>query len=599
MNLIRNQSGVWNFASIGQADEQKPTSSSQQQFSIGELKIEDGQISLLDQAKSKTPSIYDHIDVTLTNLSGNQAFTVDAAAHMVGAGTQAVTLQGVGGPLVQQDLSKTPFHGNLELKQVGVADFSKFLNSPALNGTDGVLTGHTKISNDSGKITAEGETNVQNPKVHGMELGYPITAAYDITDDLGVEVITVRRLALRLGNTPIEISGTVNDKPTPVKLDLNLKAVQVSIAEVGKLATASGVALSQGTTVTGEVNVNMQARGPASKPALNGTITAANVQASGREIAQPVQIQSISLNLTPSEIRSNPFNVVSGETTLNTQFSLRDYMSPTPIVDATVRAPNAQLRAILAMAKAYGVTSLEKVNGAGAMNLDMHAAGPIRSITAAEIMKALNGTLNLNFKDVKYSGADISHELASIAGFLNANPNPQGTQGVTNILKMTGNILVKNGIAQTNDLQAQLDIGNVGAAGTSDLASETLNLRVTAVLSQTSSQRAGGQNIGGFMKTALANKQGELVIPALVTGTFSKPRFEPDVQQLAQMKLKGLMPSLSNPAPLVGTLQNLLGGQKSPAPGQQPQTPQQQNPVQQILGIFDKKKPQASQPPPK
>jgi uncharacterized protein involved in outer membrane biogenesis len=98
VNLIRNQSGVWNFASIVQTDEQKPTSSSQQQFSIGELKMEGGQISLLDQAQSKTLSIYDHIDVTLTNLSGNQAFTVEAAAHMVGAGTQAVTLQGVGGP---------------------------------------------------------------------------------------------------------------------------------------------------------------------------------------------------------------------------------------------------------------------------------------------------------------------------------------------------------------------------------------------------------------------------------------------------------------------------------------------------------------------
>jgi len=165
---------------------------------------------------------------------------------------------------------------------------------------------------------------------------------------------------------------------------------------------------------------------------------------------------------------------------------------------------------------------------------------------------------------------------------------------------MTGNILVKNGIAQTNNLQAKLDIGNVGAAGTANMVDETLNMRVTAVLSDAFSQKVGGQSVGGFMKTALANNQGQLVIPAMVTGTFSNPRFAPDVQQLAQMKVKGLIPNLNNPASVAGALQGLLGGGKAPAQGQQqPQAdqPQQDNPVQQLMGIFGKKKQQKPQPP--
>ena len=98
------------------------------------------------------------------------------------------------------------------------------------------------------------------------------------------------------------------------------------------------------------------------------------------------------------------------------------------------------------------------------------------------------------------------------------------------------------------------------------------------------------------MKTALANNQGELVIPALVTGTFSKPKFEPDVQQMAQMKLKGLIPNINNPASVAGTLQNLLGGPKNPTETPQQQAQQQQNPVQQILGLFGKKKQDNQQP---
>jgi len=216
-------------------------------------------------------------------------------------------------------------------------------------------------------------------------------------------------------------------------------------------------------------------------------------------------------------------------------------------------------------------------------------------------MRALNGTIDLDFNNVKYSGANISHELASIAGFLNGNVGSQPSPGVTNILKMTGNILVKNGIAQTNNVQAKLDIGNVGAAGTANLADETLNMRVTAVLSQAVSQKAGGNSIGGFMQTALANTQGELVIPALVTGTFSNPKFSPDVQQIAQMKLKGLVPNFDNPASVTGVLQNLLGGTSNPAQGQQlrhiPQQPQGENPIEQLMGVFGKKKKQDQQPP--
>jgi hypothetical protein len=124
------------------------------------------------------------------------------------------------------------------------------------------------------------------------------------------------------------------------------------------------------------------------------------------------------------------------------------------------------------------------------------------------------------------------------------------------------------------------------------------------VLSQGFSQKVGGQNVGGFMKTALANNQGQLVVPALVTGTFSKPLFAPDVQQLAQMKFKNLIPNMDNPGSVAGTLQNLLGGAKPPAQGQQQQQAQpatpQDNPVQQVLGLFGKKiqqKPQPAQPP--
>ena len=253
------------------------------------------------------------------------------------------------------------------------------------------------------------------------------------------------------------------------------------------------------------------------------------------------------------------------------------------------------------MAKAYGVTGLDKLNGAGTLALDMHAAGPLQSITSDEIMRALNGNVNLNFNNVRYSGVDVGHELASIGQFLNSAQSLQKDQGFTNILKMTGNVVVRNGIAQTNNLQALLDVANVGITGNANLVSQALNLDVTAVLAKGFSQQVGGTGIGGYMNTALANNQGEIVIPATVTGTLQHPVFGPNVQKIAQMKLKGLMPSADNPlGGASGILGNLLGQKNAnPNQGQQPNTQQQPNPVDQILDIFGKKKQNPNQPPPK
>lgn len=630
VNLIRSLNGTWNFASLGHAagpsghpepespsgkrgteegrktppeGQSTPAPESKQQVSMEELTIHDGQISVLDQKKGKTPTLYDHIDVTLKNLSSESPFTLDASVHMAGSGTQEARLQGKGGPIVSEKPATTPFEGNLSLKQVKLGDLAKFLNSPVLTGTDGVISGDIKLNNNSGKLTAHGTTDIQSAKVQGMELGYPISTRYEITDDLNADLVTIRNLALKLGSTPFDIAGTADLKSTPAIVDLYVRAKNISIAEAAKLAAASGVAISQGTTATGSLTADIHANGPANKPALNGSVVGTNLQLSGNGINQPIQVPSVNLALKPVTIQSNQFEVNSGATKLLAQIAIHNYSTPAPTVDAAVRSANAQLPAILAIAKAYGVKAAEKVNGAGAINLDMKASGPLKSITVADITRALNGTVNLDLNDVTYSGANISQELSSIAKFLNPGAAAQSSGGVTKILKMNGNVVVKNGIAETNNLNAKLDIGNLGAVGTANLADESLNVRMTAVLTQSLSQKAGGNSVGGFMQTTLANNQGELVIPVLVTGTFSQPRFAPDLQQVAQMKVKQLIPNLNNPSSITGALQNLLGAPTAPQNTQQNQQTSQpnqaapQNPVQQILDIFGKKKKSDQQPP--
>jgi len=582
VELIKNAQGMWNFASIGQKTPATPSSSSSssQQFSLGELAINDGLVAITDLQDRKPRTVYDHINLKLTDFAPDSPFNLDASVHLPGAGSQEVSLKGKGGPLSQANPAATPFKGTLDLKGVEIAGLQKFLQSPALANTDGVLSGHTDIASESGKLSAKGQMDLEKPRLHGIDVGYPINLDYDVSDDLPNDLLTIIKGAIKLGPTPLSVSGTMNSKPTPAQLNLDLKANNVSIAEIARLAAAAGIAFAPGTTVNGQMSADIKAQGAADKPALNGTLAGRDIQVSGKEIAKPVAVKAVNIALSPTEIHSDSFNVTSGGTSAAVQFSVKDYTSNSSQVDATLRAPQAALPDLLAMAKAYGVTSLDKMSGAGNLAVDMHAAGPVQSMSSDQLVKALNGTINVNFNNVRYAGVDISHQLLSMIGSGQTGKD----QGFTNIQKMTGTILVKNGIAQTNNLQATLDIGNVGATGTANLATQILNMQLTAVLSKAFTQQLGGAAGGNYMSAALANSQGELVIPAIVGGTFQNPKIMPDVQKIAQMKLKGLMPTADNP---LGGASSILGGvtgQKGQQPGQQ------QNQVNQIMGLFGNKK---------
>jgi hypothetical protein len=152
-------------------------------------------------------------------------------------------------------------------------------------------------------------------------------------------------------------------------------------------------------------------------------------------------------------------------------------------------------------------------------------------------------------------------------------------------------------VAQTNDTKAALDIGTMAAQGTINLVNQGLSMHVTAVLNKGFSQSVGGTGVGGYLNTALANKNGELVLPVLITGNMNHPMVAPDVQQIAKMKLNNLLPTAGGLMTgkggndLGGLVGGLLGGQQQhqqPAKPGQPQKQQQANPVgdalNQILG---------------
>ncbi|HLX73545.1 MAG TPA: AsmA family protein [Terriglobales bacterium] len=819
IELVRNAQGVWNFSTIGQpggatqprapqrpAPAQKPAPPNQPSsqpnagaFELKNLRISDGQMALTDYQKRQPRAVYNNIDLSLSNFAPGKPFSISATVHLPGAGSQVVSLDGTGGPINQSNMAATPFDGTLKLQQVALSAAQKFLNAPALAGTDATLSGDMKIRNQAGNIASSGTLKLQNPVIHGINLGYPIAADYAVSDNLENDVLTISKGALRLGSTPLAIAGSMNLKPTPAQVNLQLKASDVSLGEVARLASAMGVAFAPGMNINGRLNADVHAQGTTKNPALNGAISARNLNISGKGLPQAVTVPAVDLAMTPTQVSSNDFTASTAGTKLSTQFTLTGYTGPAPDISASVRTSNAQVGDLLSIGKAYGATSLQGVSGSGTLSLNVHVSGPLKNSSAmkfsgtgqlvnasvntpslsqplnvrsadlkftqnsmtvdklvaslgqssasgnltlrnfaapqvqfdimspkidlvqlqqitaakpasakraawsvvprayaaatpqpsiltrmtgtgtlmvgtilydqlvlnnvrsnvnlnrglitlspltaqvyggqetgaivldarqtpmgvqvqsklanvdanklvssvtsvkqtlygllaantnmgfaaassADMARTLNGTFNLDLTKGRIVGIDLLHELGNVGKFLSGAP-ASGSQPATNLLKLTGTFNVRNGLAETNNLQALIEGGSLGATGAVNLVNNALNLHLTAVLSKWFSNKVGGTNVGGFMNTALANQQGELVIPVLVTGTFQHPIVAPDVQKLAQMKLQHVLPTTANPA-LGQAVGALLGGKNGQKPnlgnilgaiaGQQKQTP--------------------------
>lgn len=839
IELVRDAQGVWNFATLGQESKpnaaqkvppQAPTPTTTTgppgsqspagkqpagQLTLANLFINDGQVAITDLQKHQSRAVYDHIDLNVSDFAPDQQFSMKLTAHLPGQGKQAIWLEGKGGPIKEADMLNTPFDGTLRLDQVSTGAAQKFLNSQSLNGIDAVITGDAKVKNSGGKLASNGTIKVENARIHDVNVGYPIALDYDVADDLTNDVIQIRRGNLKLGATPISLAGTVNTRPTPSQIDLKLTASNASIAEMARLASAFGVAFGKDVDVKGQVNADIQARGAMDKPALNGNLSARNLDISGKEIPQPVKVNDITLALTPDTVRSNEFAATTGSTTVNVSFALSQYSAPNSLISATLRAPNARVGELLNIAKAAGVSAVEGMSGDGALSLDVKAQGPTKNMSAlnfdgtgkisnatlkmpsltkplqiknsdirfsqnsaslqnialtlgqtnasgnvtlknfeapqvqfalnadkvnvaelqqifaatpaqpakrasfwrlvpeanaqtkaepsmltkmtgsgtvaigviqyddlllnnahanvtldhgliklnpvtadvyggketgtitidmrpaqpvynvnlktdkvdanklissvsdvkqtiygllasnvnasfsssssANIARSLNGNLAIDLTNGKLMNLDLLHELASVGKFVG---NGFGApKGFTNLVQLTGNFDVKNGLAQTNNLKAVIDGGTMAAAGLINLADQSLNLHVTAVLNKAISQQVGGTQVGGFMNTALANNQGELVLPVIVTGTFQHPQVAPDVQQIAKMKLDNLLPSSKNPGQLTtGILGAILGNKnQGGANGQQPAGQQQKGGIGGILDAIGGKQQQQNQ----
>ena len=244
-----------------------------------------------------------------------------------GEGAQRVTLKGRAAP--GKGISDSTFDGNLELDAVSLAGVERFLAANTLQNSDAVVSGRADVRSNGGTVSFSGSLTLDRPRVRGVDIGYPIAADFDLAHALEAKRLTIKKGTVKLGPTPLSLTGSVDLGPDTPVLDVHATASDVSIAEAARLASAFGVAFGAGTEVQGRLNADVRAKGAVDRPALDGQIRLRNISISGKDIPQPVRSDAIDLALTPTEIRSNEFSASSGQTAVAVRATVRQYTEPT------------------------------------------------------------------------------------------------------------------------------------------------------------------------------------------------------------------------------------------------------------------------------
>jgi uncharacterized protein involved in outer membrane biogenesis len=438
IELIRNAAGVWNFSSLGKSS----SSAGESNFSLNALDINDGQVGYTDQLNKEPRSVYDHIDLRLTDFAPGKQFGVNLGVHFPGQGQQILEFAGKVGPLnVATENALPPVSGHVSIKQVSIAGVNQFASGTIPTDTNAVVSGEADVNSLADVLACKGNLSMENTVLHGAKMNYSIHSTYNLEDDFKQKKLLIRSGDVQLGPTSFMASGDVNTATTPATLNVELKTDHSSITELAKLAGGLGVGFNPAYNVAGKVTADVTAKGLANAPQLTGSIRAEGLQASGGEIKQPVSIPEIDLNLSPDSVSSNTFTASSGSTALTIAFTLLQYATVNRSIDATVKTNGANVAELLNIAKTYGVTATEGMTGTGQLSLNVRVKGPLANASALSYA----GTANVSNLVVN------TPELKKPLSIASANANfSQNSVALDNLAATLGSTTVHGSLSAKN-----------------------------------------------------------------------------------------------------------------------------------------------------
>ena len=153
------------------------------------------------------------------------------------------------------------------------------------------------------------------------------------------------------------------------------------------------------------------------------------------------------------------------------------------------------------------------------INLSMSGDEPAR------IKQTLNGTGYLKFNDGAIIGIDLASMVRNVgSAFGLAEKGKERPK--TDFTELDIPYTIKNGAVNTPQSNLKSPFVRVIAAGTADLVKETLDFRVEP------------KAVASIKGQGAEDQQGGIMVPVVVSGTFSSPKFRPDLSAAAKQEIQ-------------------------------------------------------------
>ncbi|MBS1806065.1 MAG: DUF748 domain-containing protein [Acidobacteria bacterium] len=319
IQLIEHTNGKWNYSGLtlpnagtGGSDPPAPAAA----FRVKELKIVNGSALVSSIPQTAKPFEYSEVNLTLKQFSSFGTFPFELSAKLPGSGT--VSLTGEAGPIAQSDVSKSPFHGTIQLREFNpvLSGLIEQAQGIAMNGdVDGEVRSDGVSLTSSGKIKA---SQLQlAPK--GMPSQNPVDVDYSVSESLATRDGIVSDVAIHAGSTVVHARGSFKASQQATMIDLHLSAPGVPVGEIEPLLPILGVRLPSGSSLQGgALTADMTINGPATAATVSGPVEIDNSKLVGFDLSSKivglnstvksgsdtdVKVLKAKVNSTPQETR--------------------------------------------------------------------------------------------------------------------------------------------------------------------------------------------------------------------------------------------------------------------------------------------------------
>jgi AsmA protein len=345
VTLLHSPSGQWNYSSIGGAagkSEQKAASKSSKtssssspsdssssssaagQLSIGRLELKDGRITV-GSTNSQKRSVYDHVNVTASDVSLTTKFPVTVTAELPDGGK--FKLDGTAGPVDEADAALTPVNAKLNVTGLNLAS-TGFLD-PSL-GLGGIADLDADLASQNGEAETKGTVRLSKALLvaGGSPAGVPATVDFSTKYNLRKMAGVLNPSTLKIGNAAAHLNGTYETGGDTPVVNVKLDAKDMPAKDLEAFLPALGIHLPKGASLeSGTMNADFTISGPTNRLVttgdtgiFNGKLAGFDLGSKMKEVASLAGIKSTkdldiekitsNLRIAPDGIRADNFLAV-------------------------------------------------------------------------------------------------------------------------------------------------------------------------------------------------------------------------------------------------------------------------------------------------